>query len=166
MAGVETSLFDIEVRTLAGEDQCMGTYRGRVLLIVNTASRCGFTPQYAGLEALHQRFEDEGLSVLGIPCNQFARQEPGDSEAIRDFCDSRYGGSFPMFEKVEVNGPGTHPLYRHLKAAAPGLLGTRGVKWNFTKFLVARDGKVLLRAGPRETPESLEGPLREALDRD
>ena len=104
-----------------------------------------------------------GKLVIG---NQFARQEPGDSEAIRDFCDSRYGVSFPMFEKVEVNGPGTHPLYRHLKGAAPGLLGTQGVKWNFTKFLVARDGKVVLRAGPRETPESLEGPLREALDRD
>ena len=166
MAGVETSLFDIEVRTLAGEGQHLDAYRGRVLLIVNTASQCGFTPQYAGLEALHQRFEGEGLSVLGFPCNQFARQEPGDSEAIRDFCDSRYGVSFPMFEKVEVNGPGTHPLYRHLKGAAPGLLGTQGVKWNFTKFLVARDGKVVLRAGPRETPESLEDQVREALARD
>ncbi|MFP8876270.1 MAG: glutathione peroxidase [Myxococcota bacterium] len=161
-----TSLFDIEVRTLAGEDQRMYAYRGRVLLIVNTASRCGFTPQYAGLETLHQHFEGAGLSVLGFPCNQFARQEPGDSEVIRDFCDSRYGVNFPIFEKIEVNGPGTHPLYQHLKAAAPGLLGTRGVKWNFTKFLVARDGKVLRRAGPRETPASLEGPLRKALARD
>ena len=163
MAGVETSLFDIEVRTLAGEDQCMGTYRGRVLLIVNTASRCGFTPQYAGLETLHQRFEDEGLSVMGFPCNQFASQEPGDREAIRDFCDSRYGVSFPMFEKVEVNGPGTHPLYRHLKAAAPGLLGTRGVKWNFTKFLVDRSGNVVERFAPPVSPEEIEEKLQAYL---
>lgn len=157
------SIFDIEVRTLAGETQRMEAYQGRVLLVVNTASRCGFTPQYAELEELHQRFEGEGLSVLGFPCNQFAGQEPGDSEAIRDFCDSRYGVNFPMFEKVEVNGPGTHPLFRHLEAAAPGLLGTRRVKWNFTKFLVARDGTVLLRAGPIEKPMGLEGQIREAL---
>jgi len=157
------SIFDIEVRTLSGETQRLSHYQGRVLLVVNTASRCGFTPQYAGLEGLYRRFEGEGLSVLGFPCNQFAGQEPGDGEAIRDFCDSRYGVSFPMFEKIEVNGPGTHPLFRHLETAARGLLGTRRIKWNFTKFLVGRDGAVLLRAGPSEKPESLEGKIKEAL---
>ena len=157
------SIFDIEVRTLSGETQRLSHYQGRVLLVVNTASRCGFTPQYAGLEGLYRRFESEGLSVLGFPCNQFAGQEPGDGEAIRDFCDSRYGVSFPMFEKIEVNGPGTHPLFRHLETAARGLLGTRRIKWNFTKFLVGRDGAVLLRAGPSEKPESLEGKIKEAL---
>lgn len=158
------SIFDIEVRTLEGEKQRLEAYRGRVLLVVNTASRCGFTPQYAGLEALHQRFESEGLSVLGFPCNQFARQEPGDSAAIREFCDSRYGVSFPMFEKIEVNGPAAHPLFQHLQAAAPGLLGTARIKWNFTKFLVGRDGAVLRRAGPAEKPHALEERVREALD--
>ena len=157
------SIFDIEVRTLSGETQRLSHYQGRVLLVVNTASRCGFTPQYAGLEGLYRRFESEGLSVLGFPCNQFAGQEPGDGEAIRDFCDSHYGVSFPMFEKIEVNGPGTHPLFRHLETAARGLLGTRRIKWNFTKFLVGRDGAVLLRAGPSEKPESLEGKIKEAL---
>jgi len=157
------SIFDIEVRTLSGETQRLSHYQGGVLLVVNTASRCGFTPQYAGLEGLYRRFEGEGLSVLGFPCNQFAGQEPGDGEAIRDFCDSRYGVSFPMFEKIEVNGPGTHPLFRHLETAARGLLGTRRIKWNFTKFLVGRDGAVLLRAGPSEKPESLEGKIKEAL---
>ena len=158
------SIFDIEVRTLEGEKQRLEAYRGRVLLVVNTASRCGFTPQYAGLEALHQRFESEGLSVLGFPCNQFARQEPGDSAAIREFCDSHYGVSFPMFEKIEVNGPGAHPLFQHLQVAAPGLLGTARIKWNFTKFLVGRDGAVLRRAGPAEKPDALEERVREALD--
>jgi len=158
------SIFDIEVRTLEGETQPMALYRGRVLLVVNTASQCGFTPQYAGLEKLHQRFEGEGLSVLGFPCNQFAGQEPGDSQSIRDFCDTRYGVSFPMFEKVEVNGSDTHPLFRHLESEARGVLGTRRIKWNFTKFLVGRDGTVLLRAGPSEKPEKLESKIREALD--
>ena len=139
-------------------------YRGEVLLIVNTASKCGLTPQYEGLEALQRRFASRGFAVLGFPCNQFARQEPGDAAAIGQFCQANYGVSFPMFAKVEVNGAGTHPLFRFLKAAKPGLLGLGAIKWNFTKFLVDRDGHVLERFAPQTKPAALIGSIERALD--
>lgn len=138
-------------------------YRGAVLLVVNTASQCGFTPQYAGLEALWRRFRDRGLVVLGFPCDQFGHQEPGDAEQITTFCSTRFGVTFPLFDKVEVNGPGAHPLYAALKQQAPGLLGTESIKWNFTKFLVGRDGAVRARYSPTTTPEAIAGDIEAAL---
>jgi glutathione peroxidase len=137
----------------------MAEFEGKVLLVVNVASQCGFTPQYDGLEALYRKYGPRGLVVLGFPCDQFGHQEPGDEQEIRRFCSMTYGVTFPMFAKVEVNGRGTHPLYRHLKAARPGLFGTRTIKWNFTKFLVGRDGGVLKRYAPGETPEEIEKDL-------
>lgn len=162
----ETSgLYGIEVETLAGETQRLDAYRGRVMLVVNTASNCSFTPQYAGLEALHRKHGEAGLSVLGFPCDQFAHQEPGDAEAIGAFCQRNYGVSFPMHAKIEVNGDGAHPLFRHLKAEAPGLLGSQAVKWNFTKFLVDRDGKVVERFAPQTRPEAIEDRIVTLLQR-
>ena len=134
----------------------MATYRRRVLLIVNVASKCGYTPQYAGLDALYRKYKDRGLTVLGFPCDQFGNQEPGDEQAIREFCSLTYDVTFPMFAKIEVNGPGTHPLYRYLKDARPGILGTTAIKWNFTKFLVGRDGSVIKRYASTDTPEAIE----------
>ena len=158
------SIYDIEVRTLEGEAQRLADWKGEVLLIVNTASQCGFTPQYAGLQSLHERFGDKGLAILGFPCNQFGGQEPGSAEEIRGFCDTRFGVSFPLFEKLEVNGDAAHPLYVHLKREAPaGLLGRR-IKWNFTKFLVGRDGKVLERFGPATKPERLVRSIERAIE--
>lgn len=156
-------LYEFPVQTLDGATQTLAPYRGRVLLIVNVASRCGFTPQYAALEALYRAHAAAGLSVLGFPCNQFGSQEPGDAEEIRTFCTTTYDITFPLFAKVDVNGAHAHPLYRYLKAAAPGLLGTRSIKWNFTKFLVARDGTVLRRYGPRDVPQQLESAITHAL---
>jgi glutathione peroxidase len=150
-----TTTFDFEARTLAGETVSLRDYEGKVLLIVNTASNCGFTPQYAGLEQLWERYGERGLVVLGFPCNQFGAQEPGNAEQIGAFCQKNYGVSFPMFDKVEVNGSGTHPLYAFLKEEAPGLLGSRAVKWNFTKFVVDRQGKVKGRHAPTTRPEDL-----------
>ena len=158
------SIHSIAVRTIEGEETTLEKYRGKVLLIVNTASKCGFTPQYEGLEALHRKYADRGLVVLGFPCNQFGAQEPGDEAEIRDFCRTRYDVSFPMFAKLDVNGDGAHPLYRLLKNARPGLLGTEAIKWNFTKFLVGRDGAVLRRYAPADTPASLEQDIEKALD--
>ena len=149
------TIYDFEARTLAGETVSLGDYRGKVLLIVNTASNCGFTPQYAGLEQLWERFGERGLVVLGFPCNQFGAQEPGDAAQIGAFCQKNYGVSFPMFDKIEVNGGGTHPLYAFLKEEAPGLLGSRAVKWNFTKFVVDRHGNVKGRHAPTTKPEEL-----------
>ena len=148
-------LYTLALRRLDGTTTTLAPWRGQVLLLVNTASRCGFTPQYTGLEALHQRFREGGFSVLGFPCNQFLWQEPGDAAAIDAFCTTTYPVSFPVFAKLKVNGRDTHPLYRHLKAAAPGTLGTGFIKWNFTKFLVDRHGHVCARYGPRTEPESL-----------
>ncbi|HET7369540.1 MAG TPA: glutathione peroxidase [Gammaproteobacteria bacterium] len=148
------SLFDIEVTTIDGEQETLARYRGKILLIVNVASRCGFTPQYAGLESLYRRYRDEGLVVLGFPCNQFAHQEPGDETAIQQFCSTTYDVTFPLFAKVDVNGPNTHPLYRHLKSQQRGLLGSR-IKWNFTKFLVDREGRVRKRYAPTVKPERI-----------
>ncbi len=141
--------------TLDGRDVSLGDYRGKVLLIVNVASKCGFTPQYTGLEALYQRFRDRGFEVLGFPCNQFGKQEPGDEAEIATFCSTTYPVSFPMFRKIEVNGDGAHPLYEQLKAQAPGLLGSTGIKWNFTKFLVGRNGEAVERFAPTVKPEDI-----------
>jgi glutathione peroxidase len=153
------TLYDTEVTTIEGTRQRMSAYTGRVLLIVNVASKCGYTPQYTGLEALHRKYAGRGLAVLGFPCDQFGHQEPGSEEEIQAFCSLTYDVTFPMFGKIEVNGPGTHPLYRHLKSARKGLLGTEAVKWNFTKFLVDRDGTVLRRYAPTDTPEHVETDL-------
>ncbi|WP_028310716.1 glutathione peroxidase [Derxia gummosa] len=146
---------DIELTRLDGSTTTTGDFAGKVLLIVNTASRCGFTPQYEGLEKLHETYAARGLVVMGFPCNQFGQQEPGDAAEIGAFCSTKFGVGFPMFAKVEVNGERAHPLYRHLKSAAPGLLGIEAIKWNFTKFLVARDGRVVSRHAPTTSPESL-----------
>jgi len=142
-------------RTIDGAEQSFSDYAGKVLLIVNVASQCGFTPQYTGLEVLWRAYGDRGLVVLGFPCNQFGHQEPGNEAEIRNFCSTKYDVSFPLFAKVEVNGSNTHPLFRTLKAAAPGLLGSEAIKWNFTKFLVDRTGKVVKRYGSMDTPESI-----------
>lgn len=149
-------LFDIPVTTIDGRTETLDRYRGQVLLIVNVASECGFTPQYAGLEAMYRRHKDRGFAVLGFPCDQFGHQEPGTEAEISRFCSTTYDVTFPMFAKIEVNGPRTHPLYARLKSEAPGVLGTTAIKWNFTKFLVGRDGRVLARYAPRDTPESIE----------
>jgi len=149
------NIYDIPLRRLDGSETTLAEYRDKVLLLVNVASRCGFTPQYAGLEALWRRLAARGLVVLGFPCNQFGAQEPGEAAEIEEFCKSNYDVSFPMFAKIDVNGDNAHPLYRHLKANAPGLLGTEAIKWNFTKFLVDRRGRVVDRYAPTATPESL-----------
>lgn len=148
------SLYDIEVTTIDGRRERLEAYRGQVLLIVNVASECGFTPQYEGLEALYRQYAADGFAVLGFPCDQFGHQEPGDEATIRDFCSTRYSVSFPMFAKIEVNGPHAHPLYRYLKAERGGLLGRR-IKWNFTKFLVDRNGRVVQRYAPTVKPEKI-----------
>jgi len=149
------SLYDITAQRNSGEPQSLADYRGQVLLIVNTASRCGFTPQYTGLQALQDRFAARGFSVLGFPCDQFGHQEPGTDAEIRGFCDTNYAISFPLFAKIEVNGANTHPLYKYLKKEAKGLLGSEAIKWNFTKFLVDKDGKVVKRYAPTDTPEAI-----------
>jgi glutathione peroxidase len=151
----DVALYEIPVETIDGRAGTLEPWRGQVLLIVNVASQCGFTPQYAGLEALHRRLSPRGFAVLGFPCNQFGEQEPGDAKEIQNFCSLTYDVTFPMFGKVEVNGPTTHPLYGYLKSERPGLLGTESIKWNFTKFLVGRDGEVLKRYAPTDTPEAI-----------
>ncbi|HEX9362144.1 MAG TPA: glutathione peroxidase [Bradyrhizobium sp.] len=150
MAGI----YDFKAKSLAGEDIPLQRFEGQVLLIVNTASACGFTPQYKGLEALHQALAPRGFSVLGFPCNQFGNQEPGDAKQIEQFCTKNYGVTFPMFAKIEVNGTGAHPLFNYLKSEKAGLLGP-SIKWNFTKFLVDRSGKVVARHAPTAKPEGL-----------
>ncbi len=157
------SIEQFTVKRLNGEEVSLSSYRGQVLLIVNTASQCGFTPQYAGLENLYRQFKDRGLVVLGFPCNQFGGQEPGDETAIGQFCEMNFGVSFPMFAKVEVNGDNAHPLYIWLKNQAPGVLGTEAIKWNFTKFLVDRNGKVVERFAPATTPESIQSAVEALL---
>ena len=157
-----STVYDFSATTLTGDAQPLSTWRDTVLLIVNTASECGFTPQYGGLEALYKKFKDQGFSVLGFPCNQFGRQEPGDEPAIAAFCSSNYGVTFPMFAKIDVNGERAHPLFRYLQQEKPGLLGS-AIKWNFTKFLVDRHGHVVDRFAPSTKPESLEDPIRRLL---
>jgi glutathione peroxidase len=157
------SLYDIPVKSIDGSEQTLAPYQGKVLVIVNTASQCGFTPQYKGLERLHRELGPKGVEVLGFPCNQFGAQEPGNEEEIKSFCSRTYDVSFPMFAKVDVNGEHAHPLFEHLKSEKPGLLGTEAIKWNFTKFLVGRDGKVLKRYAPTDTPESIRADVEKAL---
>jgi glutathione peroxidase len=157
------STYDFSARTLQGVDKPLTDYRGKVLLIVNVASRCGFTPQYTGLEALYRKYHERGFEVLGFPCNQFGSQEPGTEAEIGQFCSTTYDVSFPLFAKVDVNGDNAHPLYRHLKGEKPGVLGTEAIKWNFTKFLVDRKGRVVKRYAPNDTPESLAGDIEKAL---
>jgi glutathione peroxidase len=157
------SIYDFEATTIDGQPQKMDTYRGKTLLIVNVASECGFTPQYAGLQELHDRFKDKGFAVLGFPCDQFGHQEPGSEEEIRNFCSVNYNITFPLFSKVEVNGDDAHPLYKYLRSERKGLLGTESIKWNFTKFLVGSDGAVLKRYAPTDTPESIGADLARVL---
>lgn len=149
------TVYDFSARDIEGTERSLADYRGKVLLFVNVASECGFTPQYAGLEALQRKYAARGFAVLGFPCNQFGGQEPGTEGEIRQFCESRFGVTFPMFAKIEVNGPQTHPLYAYLKAAEPGLLGSPSIKWNFTKFLVGKDGKVVKRYAPTTRPDAI-----------
>ena len=153
------SLYDFEVTTIDGQKERLDAYRGRVLVIVNVASRCGFTPQYAGLEELYRKYREQGLTILGFPCDQFGRQEPGTDEEIEQFCAREYGVTFPLFSKIKVNGPDAHPLFRYLKAQKKGLFGSEAIKWNFTKFLVGPDGAVLRRYGSSDTPEVIEKDL-------
>jgi len=157
------SIYDVEATRINGDSLTLDRFKGKALLIVNTASKCGFTPQYQALEAVYRKFRDRGFEILGFPCNQFGKQEPGDAQEIASFCSSRYSVSFPMFEKIEVNGDGAHPLYRLLKAAAPGVLGSEAIKWNFTKFLVGRDGTVVKRYAPATKPEKIEDDIEAAL---
>jgi len=149
------NVHDFTVDDIGGMPVPLDRYKGKVLLIVNVASQCGFTPQYQGLEALQKRFHERGFDVLGFPCNQFGAQEPGTEAEIASFCETSFGVTFPLFRKVDVNGEHAAPLYRHLKSARPGLLGTEAIKWNFTKFLVGRDGRVIARYAPNDTPESI-----------
>ena len=151
-----TSLYDIDVTTIDGEQQTLAAYRGQTLLIVNVASQCGFTPQYAGLEALYQKHRAEGFAVLGFPCDQFGHQEPGDEAEIKQFCTLKYHVTFPMFAKIKVNGSATHPLYEFLKSSRRGILFTKAIKWNFTKFLISREGLVSGRYAPTIGAESIE----------
>jgi len=157
-------VYDFEVNLLNGDPVKLSEYRGKALLIVNTASQCGFTPQYSGLEKLYDKFKARGLEVFGFPCNQFGKQEPGSSTEIAEFCSVNYGVTFPMFEKIDVNGKDTHPLYRYLKREARGVLGSEPIKWNFTKFLVNREGKVVGRYGSTTKPEQIEADIEAALD--
>lgn len=159
------TLQEIEVRTLDGETRRLADYAGQALLIVNVASQCGFTPQYKGLEALYRQYRDRGFAVLGFPCDQFGHQEPGDEAEIRQFCSLNYDVTFPMFAKIAVNGDQAHPLYRHLKHEAPGLLGTEAIKWNFTKFLVDPQGRVVRRYAPTDKPEGLAKDIEVVLPR-
>ncbi len=157
------SIYEIPLKTITGQETTLREHQGKVLLIVNVASRCGFTPQYEGLEALYRKFKDRGLVVLGFPCNQFGAQEPGTESEIQGFCSLTYQVSFPMFAKVDVNGASAHPLYQHLKSSQKGILGTEGIKWNFTKFLVDRQGQVVERFASVTTPAALEKEVEKLL---
>ena len=158
-----TPLDDIEVTTIDGERMPLSRYQGRTLLIVNVASRCGYTPQYRGLEALYRKYRDRGFAVLGFPCDQFGHQEPGTDQDIRQFCSANYGVTFPMFSKIDVNGRDAHPLYRYLRSQKKGMFGRSAIAWNFTKFLVTRDGDVVRRYGTRHRPDAIEKDLAALL---
>jgi len=157
------TVYDFTARQINGQDIALSEFKGKVMLIVNTASACGFTPQFGGLEELHTTYAGQGLVVLGFPCNQFGAQDPGNDSEIATFCQVNYGVSFPMMSKIEVNGPSAHPLYQWLSSEAPGLLGSKAIKWNFTKFLVGRDGRVLKRYAPLDKPASLAKDIEAAL---
>ncbi len=161
--GEKMSIYDFQVKDIDGHAMDLQRYKGRVMLIVNVASQCGFTPQYAGLEELNKKYKAKGLSVLGFPCNQFLGQEPKAEKEIKTFCSSRFGVSFDMFSKIEVNGKGTHPLYQYLKKQAGGALGIDAIKWNFTKFLVDRHGKVVARYAPSITPQEIDKDIKNLL---
>jgi len=158
-----TTVYDFEALSISGKAVPLKKYKGKPLLIVNTASACGFTPQFAGLETLHETYGKKGLVVLGFPCNQFGAQDKGSNDEIADFCQVNYGVSFPMMAKIDVNGSDAHPLYQWLSAEAPGLLGSKAIKWNFTKFLVGRDGQVIKRYAPTDTPESMADDIEAVL---
>lgn len=158
------SVYDYEANTLKGQEESLSKYKGKVLLVVNTASKCGFTPQYKGLQEVYDKFKDRGFEVLGFPSNQFAGQEPGESEDIAEFCEINYGVTFPMYEKINVNGSEAHPLFKYLSKEAPGVLGSKSVKWNFTKFLVDQEGRVLKRFSPQTTPDQIEADIAKLLD--
>ena len=158
-----STIHDFSARAIDGTEQSLEKYRGRVLLVVNVASKCGFTPQYAGLEDLYRSFHKDGLTVLGFPCDQFGHQEPGDEAEIQNFCSTQYDITFPLFAKIDVNGANAHPLYQWLKGEKPGVFGTEGIKWNFTKFLVGRDGQVIKRYAPTDTPAGLKDDIVRAL---
>lgn len=158
-----SSVYDFETESINGARKSLADYKGQVLLVVNTASKCGFTPQFAGLENLYKKYKDKGLTILGFPCNQFGKQDPGSNGEIQEFCQLNYGVSFPMHAKVDVNGNDTHPLFQHLKTAAPGLLGSTKIKWNFTKFLIDREGNVVERFAPATAPEKIEAKIQAML---
>jgi glutathione peroxidase len=158
-----SKIYDFSAQDIDGKAVALKQYEGKALLIVNTASKCGFTPQYKGLEALHEKYASKGLVVLGFPCNQFGAQEPGDAAEIASFCSLNYDVKFPMMEKVDVNGAAAHPLYKYLTEAAPGLLGSKAIKWNFTKFLISKDGNTITRYAPTDTPESMAKDIEKAL---
>ena len=160
---MSTSIYDFEALQMNGQAVPLSQYRGKVLLLVNTASACGFTPQFGGLEELHKEYADQGLVVLGFPCNQFGAQDPGSNDEIASFCQLNYGVSFPMMAKIDVNGANASPLYQWLAAEAPGLLGSKAIKWNFTKFLVGKDGQVLKRYGSTTKPEKIAADIEKAL---
>jgi glutathione peroxidase len=165
MSATTSTVYDFEALQITGKSVPLSQFRGRAMLIVNTASACGFTPQFAGLETLHQTYGDKGLVVLGFPCNQFGAQDAGSNDEIAEFCQMNYGVSFPMMAKIDVNGPQAAPLYQWLVAEAPGLLGSKAIKWNFTKFLVGKDGTVIKRYAPADTPESMAADIEAALAR-
>jgi glutathione peroxidase len=158
------SVYDFEAQQINGKAIALSAFKGQVILIVNTASKCGFTPQFGGLEELHKRYADKGLAVLGFPCNQFGSQDPGADGDIAEFCQVNYGVSFPMMGKIDVNGPSAHPLYKWLSAEAPGLLGSKSIKWNFTKFLLGKDGQVIRRYAPTDKPADLAKDIEAALE--
>jgi glutathione peroxidase len=158
-----TTIYDFGAKTIDGGSISLDAYKGKVMLVVNVASKCGFTPQYKGLEELYKKYKDKGLVVLGFPCDQFGHQEPGDEEEIKSFCSLNYDVKFPLFAKIDVNGAGTHPLYKYLKKEAKGVLGSESIKWNFTKFLVDKNGKVLRRYASTDTPQSIEKDVIAAL---
>ncbi|MGZ3773820.1 MAG: glutathione peroxidase [Pseudobdellovibrionaceae bacterium] len=157
------TLHSFSVKTSNGSQASLDTYKGQVVLIVNVASKCGFTPQYKGLEELYEKFKDKGFTVLGFPCNQFGAQEPGTNEEIHQFCEINYGVKFPVMAKIDVNGDEADPVYKWLKESAPGLLGTEMIKWNFTKFLIGRDGNVIKRYAPQEEPQNIADDIQKAL---
>jgi glutathione peroxidase len=158
-----TTAYEFSANDIAGKPRKLENYRGKVLLVVNTASKCGLTPQYQGLEALYKKYKDQGLVILGFPCNQFGAQEPGSETEISEFCEINYGVSFPMFAKIDVNGDGAHPLWKWMKHSAPGLLGSEAIKWNFSKFLIDRNGSVVERFAPTLVPEDLGAAIEKAL---
>jgi glutathione peroxidase len=159
-----SSIYDFKVKTIEGKETTLAPYKGKVMLIVNVASKCGYTPQYDGLQTLYEKYHEKGLVILGFPCNQFANQEPGTEEEIQHFCRVNFGVTFPMFSKIEVNGENTPPLYAYLKSEQTGILGTEAIKWNFTKFLVDREGKVVARFGPSTKPNEIEEEIEKLLN--